>query len=535
MAVERIFAFVVLGPKALVPEVGEMKAVLIQDRWDDWGKYRTQFQLYVFDQQGKRHRLGSVKIGQKGLKAGISSEEKPGKTRAPKVPRSFSALGDDLFSLGQDEDYYETLGKLDDAVRIAVTTGLRDVVALPALWRSVADENVTKESLLREVRRKTLEQFRRLLDGGAKLSPYRFSYTYPKRTTSGADPISLTFEVHPESTPPNNIHVLVGRNGVGKTHTLSLMTKALIGDRSAARQSGRFEADTADSDEEEDNNIPFANLVYVSFSAFDEFEPPPETEETGKRIQFSYVGLRRPLKDAKTSTAPKSPQMLTSEFTESARACITGLRLKRWNRLLGILETDPMFKAAEVANTLAEADDLLVTLEDQGKKLFSKLSSGHKIVLLSIARLVETVDEKTLVLIDEPEAHLHPPLLAAFVRALSDLLINRNGVAIIATHSPVVLQEVPKDCVWKLTRNGLRVDALRPEIETFGENVGVLTREVFGLEVVKAGFHKMLSDAADTHGSYEDALEHFESKLGAEGRAILRSMFNRKARATEDL
>jgi predicted ATP-dependent endonuclease of OLD family len=51
-------------------------------------------------------------------------------------------------------------------------------------------------------------------------------------------------------------------------------------------------------------------------------------------------------------------------------------------------------------------------------------------VLLTITRLVETVEERTLVLLDEPEAHLHPPLLSAFVRSLSDLLINRNGVAI---------------------------------------------------------------------------------------------------------
>jgi hypothetical protein len=36
-----------------------------------------------------------------------------------------------------------------------------------------------------------------------------------------------------------------------------------------------------------------------------------------------------------------------------------------------------------------------------------------------------------------------PPLLAAMMRALSDLLVDRNGVAVVATHSPVVLQEVP--------------------------------------------------------------------------------------------
>jgi predicted ATP-dependent endonuclease of OLD family len=98
-------------------------------------------------------------------------------------------------------------------------------------------------------------------------------------------------------------------------------------------------------------------------------------------------------------------------------------------------------------------------------------------------------------LLDEPEAHLHPPLLSAFIRALSDLLVNRNGVAIIATHSPVVLQEVPKICVWKIWRNGREVVVERPEIETFAENVGILTRKVFGLEVANSGFHKLLSES----------------------------------------
>src|SRR4029077_1742647 len=113
---------------------------------------------------------------------------------------------------------------------------------------------------------------------------------------------------------------------------------------------------------------------------------------------------------------------------------------------------------------------------DDATSLFLNLSTGHKIVLLTLTRLVETVEERTLILFDEPESHLHPPLLSAFIRALSDLLIDRNGVAVIATHSPVVLQEVPACCAWKLQRYGGLLEAERPEAETFGENVGVLTR-----------------------------------------------------------
>lgn len=141
-----------------------------------------------------------------------------------------------------------------------------------------------------------------------------------------------------------------------------------------------------------------------------------------------------------------------------------------------------------------------------------------------MTRLVEHVGERTLVLIDEPETHLHPPLLAAFVRVLSELFTDRNGLAVIATHSPVVLQEVPSVCVWKLRRYGSRVVADRPSIETFGENVGVLTHEIFGLEVTHTGFHRDLNRLVDAGHTYESILEVFGGRLGGEARVIARSL-----------
>ena len=147
-------------------------------------------------------------------------------------------------------------------------------------------------------------------------------------------------------------------------------------------------------------------------------------------------------------------------------------------------------------------------------KIIRKMSSGHASVLLIITQLVAKVEEKTLVLLDEPESHLHPPLLSAFVRALSDLLDNRNGVAIIATHSPVVLQEIPRSCVWKIERTGKITNPYRPSVETFGENVGVLTREVFGLEVIKSGFHKLLTEKVATGKSYDEIVHEFKDQLG---------------------
>ncbi len=165
--------------------------------------------------------------------------------------------------------------------------------------------------------------------------------------------------------------------------------------------------------------------------------------------------------------------------------------------------------------------------------LVERMSSGHTIVLLAITNLIETIEEKTLVLIDEPESHLHPPLLSAFTRALSDLLVDRNAVAIIATHSPVVLQEVPKSCVWKLERTRNEGRAFRPESETFGENVGILTREVFGLEVTKSGFHALLAQEVEDNQSFEEILEKYDNQLGFEAQAVLRALISNREAAHE--
>jgi predicted ATP-binding protein involved in virulence len=116
--------------------------------------------------------------------------------------------------------------------------------------------------------------------------------------------------------------------------------------------------------------------------------------------------------------------------------------------------------------------------------------------------------------------------LSSFIRALSNLLVQRNGVAIVATHSPVVLQEVPRSCVWVLRRTGQVVTAERPDVETFGENVGTLTHEVFQLEVTESGFHKLLADAAHT-SSYQEIISRFNNRLGSEGRAIARALTTR--------
>ncbi|MCZ9766384.1 AAA family ATPase [Pseudomonas aeruginosa] len=501
--------FKVLPPSAFLPKNGVDQAFLFTDGWDDWFTFNTQYMLYFFDENSTRHRIGNVKIGEFGMKQG---------QRRPELLDEFDHIGDKFFSLGQDDEYYENLNKLGPNIRDRVLQGLGDIALDSDRCLRAMEEKVTGISLLRSVTRSTVEgQFRRLATGGARLNEFRFVYTTPSVRSSRVDQTTLSFEVKPASMPPTNIHVLIGRNGVGKTHMLNNMSRAVIDKEPDESQVGIFECVT-------DDKSSFANLVSVTFSAFDPFEPLPNRKDRLDGLPCAYVGLKRSGKTKNGSPlSPKSPEKLSEEFGASVLVCSQGARLSRWRRALQMLETDPIFQSNDVASL---ADDTLDEKEIRfaARKLFGKLSSGHKIVLLTITRLVETVEERTLVLLDEPEAHLHPPLLSAFVRSLSDLLVNRNGVAIIATHSPVVVQEVPASCVWKIRRSGRAVAAERPDIETFGENVGILTREIFGLEVTDAGFHRLLRESVQSSDTLEQALARFEGELGGEARALIRAL-----------
>src|SRR5581483_4504597 len=250
--------------------------------------------------------------------------------------------------------------------------------------------------------------------------------------------------------------------------------------------------------------------VSVSFSAFDDFAPSSASRNPAEGLPHEYVGLKRVSVRSEDETpivTTKNPDALSKEMGEALAVCLLGARRTRLARAIRLLEGDPIFAGLGIGDLMEDGEG--TEISESLSRIFRRLSSGHRIVLLTVTKLVETVEEKSLVLMDEPEAHLHPPLLSAFVRALSDLLTNRNGVAIIATHSQVVLQEVPASCVWKIRRSGRKMEAERPEIETFGENVGVLTREVFALEVAQSGFHKLLREAVGEDDDFAEIIAKF--------------------------
>ncbi|WP_031511395.1 ATP-dependent nuclease [Streptomyces megasporus] len=484
-------------------------AFLMKDSWDDYG-YVTTFDLRVRQEDGRLLYVGYVRIAH--VEMGIDEDFY---ATADRLPTRFESLPEGYFSLAHQDTYYEKLNELPEDMRHAVLAGLRDIAYAPEIIPDVEHLAVFRDSLMRGTNRTELDRLMLIARGRDRVVPFRWSYTPPAMGAETAP--TLVFEARPDSLPPTNLHALIGRNGVGKSSLLrDLAQRVATGDIPVS------------SDEEDVGAL--TNCVAVSFSAFDQLYTQQPDGDTA--LPFTYIGLQT--EDPPGQVRLKTEEELTQEFIKSFGVCRIGARGERWRAAVDTLSyaaSGFLEGHRDTIESLMRGDERRIVTTLAG--IFRALSSGHKIALLIVTRLIEAVTERTLVLIDEPETHLHPPLLSALMRSLSDLLTDRNGMAVMATHSPVVLQEVPASCVYKLRRYGDVLVAERPVMETYGENVGELTHEAFGLEVTSTGYHAALVELVEQDLSYEEIIDRF-SDLGSEAKGLLRAMTVLRSRGRRD-
>lgn len=490
-------------------KVGPEDCYLLRDSWDDFG-YKTSFSLYLPDEKGMLENLGLVKISKKGHPQGYTT-----------IDSKFTSLDKSFFSLGQSANYYQAISSRPFSSQIL--GALNDIVYSDASREAALNEQVTEFSLLRTITiSSVIGQFKRIIEGGKKNAAFHFGFhSAHSMFSSGFD---LEFEVDPNSMPPSNIHAIIGRNGVGKTFLLNGMTEALLAKNLSSDIHGHFYTHPQNKELEsafESINF-FAKVISVSFSIFDDFSPKTGNE-SNRPMKYSYVGLR-----AESGDSIKSNSQLAEEFSEALFEIYRGNKRVSFEKALLYLSSDPVFSDYSVGEKVASIDiSDRFAFKAKSEALFKSFSSGHSIILLAMVKIITGLQEKTVVIIDEPECHLHPPLLSAFVRALSKLLMEENAIAILATHSPVVLQELPSDCVWRIDRVGKMVNVDRPSVETFGENISVITRDVFGLEVMNSGFHSVLSEWANSGAEYSDIIDLFGGRVGNEAKSLLRTMTRR--------
>lgn len=480
--------------------------------WDDFG-FKTSFEVQVVWPDRKPIELGAVKI--------LKSDQSSGRTP---LPNQFSKLGQEYCSLGQNLAYYEILHKLGPWARTYLSA-MRDLVASPILRRTFESHAGFADSLTRS--------------SGAEIAlsdaPNLFSQLHPELQESGPEPDMLAFRFL-TSVGGNTFEysanlgsgeldercaAVIGYNATGKTRLL-----ANIGMIASRKRDDPDEHLIREEYGEFIGSPPkLSGVLAFSYSAFDTFEIPSlddgEQEQLSGRTEkeaedqrgYIYCGLRKPVID---SLELKTSADLTSEFLQALERCKSrGLR-DRFLRAIAILAEEPSFREYSAVSTL------ILRNEGRCESFYNSLSTGHKLILRVVTQLVAFLQKRSLVLFDEPEAHLHPSLVAALMKCLRLLLTETSSFAIIATHSPVIIQETPSKNVHILRRNGRETTIENALIETFGENIGILTSEVFNLDASQSDYRHVLQRLSNRSLASLDEL--FAKPLGTQARGFVRSI-----------
>lgn len=112
---------------------------------------------------------------------------------------------------------------------------------------------------------------------------------------------------------------------------------------------------------------------------------------------------------------------------------------------------------------------------------FSNLSSGEKMVVTFIlwAYNQKISSLNNLILMDEPDAHLHPSMCKLFLQIVSDILVKKYGIqVIITTHNPSTVALSPEGSIFIMNKdavNRITKSTKTEALEKLTENLLLVT------------------------------------------------------------
>lgn len=411
--------------------------VLVINNWDDWG-YITTFKLFHYKSQTERYEIGDLKILDLFSKTTILQE-------------TFSVLPSNFASLGQSLDYYINLKKIFPENFEEILEALNDISSNFGLRDTFEKSEGFFASLIRfSEAEKVLNEAKFILSDETNSLRKNFNFTY-SITLNGADDkhiVEFSF-INQEDYPFRSI-ALIGKNGTGKTQFINNLASSLCDIKSP----GKFNP----------SRPLFSRVIAISFSLFDKFDIPKST----KKFSYKYIGFRQ-------GDEIITQEAINNKLRQSFSIIRKENRESEWFNFINSIIDLKQFDFDSDLNLKSREKDF----ENIILKREELLSSGQNILVYTITELIANLRRDSIVLFDEPETHLHPNAIAILVKVINKILIHYNSFAIIATHSPIVIQETPSKNVRVFDRIGNTPIIKKLSIESFGENISKLNDVVF--------------------------------------------------------
>ena len=454
------------------------------DGWSD-GYAHLQFNLYYFHTEREYDSYGLVKIIKRESTMECS-ETHQYYVKNDGMPDEFLRLPADFCSLGQEEGYYRKIkGRFGDnyesvfmalndaAVFAQIDDTFRKTGYYSCLIRENEAERLVREALL-------------ILQGRNVADRYRFKYRF--RPKYAENDIEYEFNFRDETKlMPRRIYAVIGKNGVGKTLFVTQLPLDL-------------------SDKNSNVFTPakpiLSKVISIANSTFDDFKRAKNTA----KLNYFHFGLTKTVGDGQM---PKSKD----EFISELLAATKKIRLyERVNHLKSVLNKLVFTEAIEELFVTVSRNERDVLDIDTSKLtgLMKKMSSGESTLLYLFMCLEAEMRYDSLLLLDEPETHLHPDAIAELLSALDDMLEEYKSCCVMVTHSPLLVRELTSDCVYVMEREDNMVILRKPGVETIGSGLNTITDDIFGSKNVQRNYKKRLSELAQYY-SYEDLKASLES------------------------
>lgn len=459
------------------PEKYPCFMLVSDDGWSD-GYAHLQFNLYYFHTERDYDTYGLVKIIKRESDM-ENSEVHQYYVKNDGLPDEFLRLPADFCSLGQKEDYYKKIkGRFGDgyesvfmalndaAVFAQIDDTFRNTDYYSCLIRENEAERLIREALL-------------ILQGRRVADRYRFKYKF--KPGYAENDIEFEFNFRDETKlMPRRIYAVIGKNGVGKTLFVTQLPMDLSDKNSTAFSPAK---------------PILSKVISIANSTFDDFKRAKNTA----KLNYFHFGLTKSVGDGQM---PKSKDDFISELLEATK------KIRLYNRVVhlkSVLGKLVFSEAIEELFVTVRKDDRDVLDIDTSKMtgLMKRMSSGESTLLYLFICLEAEMRYDSLILLDEPETHLHPDAIAELLNALDDMLEEFQSCCVMVTHSPLLVRELTSDCVYVMEREDKMVILRKPGVETIGSGLNTITDDIFGSKNVQRNYKKRLSELAQYH-SYED-------------------------------